>query len=411
MYNTALRGSAQWDKQVENAAKVRRTDRAYASAPPDAFDGRAAWQGYLPPVPDGCDCGASWAFAPTWALNARIRIWTDNQARNRAGDVLVLEPGKVVACHWGSVQEYEVLRKAVEERTLYEFAQAEVYKETKEVGCSGTETLLGGWQYLFRFGAFAQPCVGARDFDVCGTVRDCAEVLTTEYSFCADGSPALVHRASGFYTLPPDEAVIKQELWQWGPLTTALRVYPDFMAWDGRGVYKWDGQGDSVGGLAVALVGWGRERGAPYWLAVNWAPQWGEGGYFKIARGGNEVGVEGNVMAGAPDLPLAQASATYTSMASEPDLFLRSVWEVHPTGFKRPAIEHFLLRGYDITANQPDLYNEAMVPQYSTMTAGRPHDIVFPYRARVWRFQPDIYTYVLGYIAMLAVAALLAFKP
>jgi hypothetical protein len=199
-------------------------------------------------------------------------------------------------------------------------------------------------------------------------------------------------------------------LWKWGPLTSAIQVYPDFSDWDGRGVYQWDGKGDALGGLAVAVVGWGDDGDGPYWLAVNWKPKWGDGGYFKIRRGGNEVGIEGNMMAGAPDLPLARKHATFTSMASEPDVFLRSVWEVHPTGFKRPAIEHFLLQGYDITAGQPDLYNEAMVPKFKTFTAGRPGDITFPYRTRVWRFLPDVYLYLLGYMAMVALVAMLSVK-
>ena len=44
------------------------------------------------------------------------------------------------------------------------------------------------------------------------------------------------------------------------------------------------------------MIGWGTENGTPYWLIKNsWNDQWGDSGTFKILRGSNECGIEGDV--------------------------------------------------------------------------------------------------------------------
>ena len=52
----------------------------------------------------------------------------------------------------------------------------------------------------------------------------------------------------------------------------------------------------ALGGHAVEMIGWGTENGTPYWLIKNsWNDQWGDKGTFKIKRGNNECGIEGDV--------------------------------------------------------------------------------------------------------------------
>merc|ERR1712135_16389 len=57
--------------------------------------------------------------------------------------------------------------------------------------------------------------------------------------------------------------------------------------------------GSELGGHAIKIFGWGTEDGEDYWLVANsWNDQWGDHGTFKIRRGVNECGIEGQVSAG-----------------------------------------------------------------------------------------------------------------
>lgn len=79
-----------------------------------------------------------------------------------------------------------------------------------------------------------------------------------------------------------------------GPLAVAFTVYSDFPTYK-SGVYKHT-SGSALGGHAVEMVGWGTENGEDYWLVKNsWNEQWGDGGFFKIARGVDECGIENDV--------------------------------------------------------------------------------------------------------------------
>lgn len=77
-----------------------------------------------------------------------------------------------------------------------------------------------------------------------------------------------------------------------GPVVATFNVAQDFMYYK-SGVYqhRW---GLWLGGHAVEIIGYGTtDSGLDYWTIRNsWGPEWGEDGYFKIVRGGNECGIE-----------------------------------------------------------------------------------------------------------------------
>lgn len=60
--------------------------------------------------------------------------------------------------------------------------------------------------------------------------------------------------------------------------------------------------GKALGGHAIRILGWGVQNGnIPYWLIANsWNNDWGSDGFFKILRGSDECGIEGQINAGLP---------------------------------------------------------------------------------------------------------------
>lgn len=100
---------------------------------------------------------------------------------------------------------------------------------------------------------------------------------------------------------------IQQAIMQDGPVEAAFTVYADFANYV-SGVYK-HVTGNQLGGHAIRIVGWGVDGGVDYWKVANsWNPYWGESGYFRIERGVNECGIEGQVTAnnhGAPWGPMS----------------------------------------------------------------------------------------------------------
>lgn len=103
--------------------------------------------------------------------------------------------------------------------------------------------------------------------------------------------------AKSAYGVSSDPAAIQTEIMTKGPVTAAFSVYEDFITYR-SGVYKHT-TGQMLGGHAVKILGWGVENGQDYWLVANsWNVNWGLKGYFKIARGVDECGIEDQIVAG-----------------------------------------------------------------------------------------------------------------
>lgn len=93
---------------------------------------------------------------------------------------------------------------------------------------------------------------------------------------------------------PVDEDEIKEFLYQTGPLAIALNANP-LQTYTG-GVLDLDSSRCSPSGMnhAVTLVGYGfdKDTGLDYWLVKNsWGKNWGEDGYFRMARGKGVCGI------------------------------------------------------------------------------------------------------------------------
>jgi len=103
------------------------------------------------------------------------------------------------------------------------------------------------------------------------------------------------HYVGGYYG-GSDAESIRQELVKNGPLVMSFEPKEDFMYYN-KGVYKsapqkihqeWE-QVDH----AVLLMAYGVDAKQAYWTLQNsWGTDWGEAGYFRMARGSDESGCE-----------------------------------------------------------------------------------------------------------------------
>jgi cathepsin C len=106
---------------------------------------------------------------------------------------------------------------------------------------------------------------------------------------------------------------IKEEIYRNGPVVLSFEPAEDFMFYSG-GIYK-SAPADAAKGKgtlkvlrkhidydqewervdhAVVCVGYGEEDGQKYWLIQNsWGEDWGEEGFFRMALGEDESGIEG----------------------------------------------------------------------------------------------------------------------
>jgi len=168
--------------------------------------------------------------------------------------------------------------------------------------------LRGAWNYIKNTGLVTEACYPYLKSDG-GPVPTCApedEPCLPESKFiqtpkctktCTNGDSwtESKHKLSSVYAVPVSQ--LMAELVKNGPVESAFTVYSDFVHYK-SGVYSHQ-TGSQLGGHAIKIIGYGTEDGTDYWLVQNsWTTTWGDGGYFKIKRGGDECGIESQAIAG-----------------------------------------------------------------------------------------------------------------
>jgi len=243
-------------------------DSAYASIAndsiPAAFDATTQWAGLVNPIRNQQQCGSCWAFSASEVLSDRVAIATKKASPP-------LSPEDMVSC------------------------------DTGDMGCNGGQ-LPAAWKYLQSTGIVTDNCFPYTAGN--GTAPACPNKCVDSESW----SESKV-KASSAYAIN-GVANMQKEIMTNGPIQVAFKVYKSFMSYK-TGVYekKWN-EILPEGGHAVKIVGWGTDNGKDYWKVANsWDTTWGEDGFFRIARGKDECGMEtmGPPYAGMPALSSSQS--------------------------------------------------------------------------------------------------------
>jgi len=220
---------------------------------PKSFD----WKnlGYLEPVMDQADCGSCYIVATMRMLTARHK-W---ETKNKSAD-----PWSI---------------------------SFPLYCSEYNQGCQGGYAFLGS-KWSHDVGLVPSKCAPYTTSGRCQITCDMSQekrYRATDY-----------HYVGGWYG---NSTVfeIMDELYNNGPLVVSFEPSDEFMFYAG-GVYLSAPTKLNMGWQkvdhAVLLVGWGEEFGQKYWLVQNsWGTDWGEKGYFRIARGQNDSGIESIVVA------------------------------------------------------------------------------------------------------------------
>ena len=106
------------------------------------------------------------------------------------------------------------------------------------------------------------------------------------------------------------EERMMKEIYARGPITCALDATDELVAYKG-GIFE-DTTGTTSLNHAISVVGWGEENGEKYWIGRNsWGNYWGEEGWFRIARGINNLAIESECQWAAPKVPEARKSREF----------------------------------------------------------------------------------------------------
>lgn len=265
--------------------KVTLKEKTYypEMAVPDNFDARYHWyqcEGVINHVRDQANCGSCWAHGTTEAFNDRLCIATNGHFQT------LLSTADTAACCNGS--------------------------QCFSFGCNGGQVGTP-WAWFTRQGVVSGGDYGEGELCYDYTMPMCAHHVTvpglTDCSETPTIDPicrptcqtnvAIVYdqdkvKGVSSYSIKGVEN-IKKEIYEHGSITGAFTVYEDFLTYS-SGVY-YHQTGESHGGHAIKVIGWGRESGLEYWLCVNsWNNNWGMDGLFKIKMG--DCGIDDAMHAG-----------------------------------------------------------------------------------------------------------------
>ncbi|KAF5908603.1 tubulointerstitial nephritis antigen-like [Clarias magur] len=247
---------------------------------PSNFSAAEKWPGKIHEPLDQGNCAASWAFSTAAVASDRISIQSMGHMTPQ------LSPQNLISCD-----------------------------RRNQDGCAGGR-IDGAWWFLRRRGVVTEECYPfnppqqtpaeitrcmMQSRSVGRGKRQATTRCPNGYSYHND-----IYQSTPPYRLSSNEKEIMKEIMENGPVQAILEVYGDFFVYK-TGIYRHTGvsavsQDRKHGTHSVRITGWGEERDYTgrthkYWIAANsWGKNWGENGYFRIARGENECEIEAFVI-------------------------------------------------------------------------------------------------------------------
>lgn len=270
---------------------------------PKNFDAREKWPGLITGPLDQEQCGSCWAFSLALACSDRLRIANPHEPvltkkitygykKGNFEELNNFDPWHLAACNLCS--------------------QSPLASDLKDAGlcdeqACGGQVLQVAMQYIYKNGLITMDC-DPHDRECPNDREKCN--YRCETNECKKYKPKYFFHFGHDLAdkLGIDRSKFNQHaLMNDGPLVVGFEVWQSFMEFykdpkNAKKVYtkkiKDSYKNDKkVSGHAVTLIGWGTDdSGMDYWLVRNsWGRDWADGGFFRIERGRNFLGIGDDV--------------------------------------------------------------------------------------------------------------------
>jgi len=258
---------------------------------PVNFDAREQWKGCAGAIRYQGDCGACWSFSSMEMLAFRFCIEADVHVT-----LSVQEPLSCAA--------------------------------PKESDCSGGHPL-DALAFAKNTGVVADKCMPYQDVDAFTNTVQCPSDLS-QCTYPQKYDDASTWHASKYYKLMGDsyEETVQNmmtEIYKNGPIVVGMYASKPFENEYQAGQVWQKCTPSAQPDHAVLVLGWGNDpKQGPYWLLQNsWGKEWGDNGYFKLARAeGKDCAITTLAYAGDADttrMPSSQPSQKPLGPSNEPN--------------------------------------------------------------------------------------------
>lgn len=361
-FNTILRSN-----QIVNQAALRFSTpitRKSTEPLPESFNPLEHWVDFLSPIKDQGSCGNCWAQSCVDCLSDRFSIQTLGQVYPNLSSYEITICDGVIGGDIKLDQELES-------------------NAHSSAACTGN-TIYNALNFLYMYGAMTEECFDnnilikkgynlEKNIKTSEDLPYCLKLLGNDFNNCLDEkTPARFYRSVASYNINQNVDDIKYEIYKWGPVVSGMKVYSNFLKYDGLSIYKGPGDKDTEeGGHAIRIIGWGIENGINYWwIANSWGVDWGTLGYFRMAMNIEKCELEKNVASMIPDIPTITKDDMETKVQTYfgGDSEKRKWFGVdNNTGYKYSSLKKFKDEGISV----PSLFVNEWLPDYKTFWAGK----------------------------------------